>query len=373
MKRRVTATVLLACLAAAALVLGSRPGPAEATRAPGNFFGIAPQTLLTPEDAAYMKAGGIDSVRLTLPWSAIQPTPRNEFNWGAFDPQLEIAARAGLEVLPTVGAPPRWVIHNSKRIPVANARQRRALTVFLRAAAKRYGPGGEFWSEHAHEGINYEPAIGQPVPIRSWQIYNEPNFFYFIYPVNPAPFAKLITVASKAIKSVQPGAKIVLGGLFAEPTAGGKRGMSATTYLRRLYAIPGFKNRFDGIDLHPYAIDSAELERMVEAFHDVAVENNDHPGLYITEMGWGSQNNFQHDAFEQGPGGQVKQLRNSYRYLLGNRNRLNLKQVYWFTWKDTQGSCDFCDSTGLFHEGERFHPKPAWRTFVSLTGGRVRP
>jgi Beta-galactosidase len=371
--RKATATLLLACLAAAALVLGSPAGPAQAIRASGSFFGITPQTALTPEDARYMKAGGIDSVRLTLPWGAIQPTKRSPYDWAAFDGQFEIAVRAGLEVLPSVGSPPAWVIHNPHRFPVQNGQQRAALTAFLRAAAARYGPGGTFWSEHAHEGVNYEPAIAKPIPIRTWQIWNETNFFYFIYPVNPSGYAKLVTVASKAIKSVQPGAKILLSGLFGEPTAGGKRGMPAWTYLQRLYAIPGFKSRFDGISLHPYAVDSEELESMVEQFHEVTVENHDRPAFYITEMGWGSQNDFQHDAFEQGSGGQVRQLRDSYGFLMANQRRLNLKQVYWFTWKDVKGSCDFCDSTGLFREGPRFHPKPAWRAFVSLAGGRLRP
>ena len=69
----------------------------------------------------------------------------------------------------------------------------------------------------------------------------------------------------------------------------------------------------------------------------------------------------------------MSQLRRSYRYLLGNRRRLNLKQVYWFSWKDIPGSCNFCDSVGLFRKGVRLKPKPAWRAFVGLSGGRARP
>ena len=122
--------------------------------------------------------------------------------------------------------------------------------------------------------------------------------------------------------------------------------------------MPGIKSRFDGVALHPYAVDAETLEELVEEFHEVAVENHDRPALYITEMGWGSQNDFNHDAFEQGVQGQVRQLRDSYDYLLENRDRLNLKQVYWFSWKDAKGLCDFCDSVGLFREGPRFHPKP---------------
>ena len=89
-------------------------------------------------------------------------------------------------------------------------------------------------------------------------------------------------------------------------------------------------------------------------------------------MGWGSEPNFHEVAFEQGTQGQVRQLRGSYGYLLENRNRLDLKQVYWFSWKDLQGDCNFCDSVGLFRAGQ-FKPKPAWRAFVAITGGRARP
>jgi hypothetical protein len=149
--------------------------------------------------------------------------------------------------------------------------------------------------------------------------------------------------------------------------------MPAAEFLRQFYKYPGIKSRFDGIDLHPYAVDAETLEEYVEEFHEVSVENHDRPGFYITEMGWGSQNDFQHDAFEQGVQGQVKQLRDSYEFLLANQRRLNLKQVYWFSWKDLKGLCDFCDSVGLFHEGPKFRPKPSWRAFVALTGGRVRP
>jgi hypothetical protein len=65
--------------------------------------------------------------------------------------------------------------------------------------------------------------------------------------------------------------------------------------------------------------------------------------------------------------------RQSDAYLLSNRRRLNLKQVHWFSWKDIPGSCNFCDSVGLFRAGPRLRPKPAWHAFVRVTAGRPRP
>jgi len=372
-RRNLTAAIFLACLAAAVPLTTSGAPAAVTVAPPAGFFGITPQTPLTPEDARYMAAGGIGSVRWPLVWSTVQPTAKSAYDWSSFDPVVSIAAQAGLQVLPSIGGPPTWVASKSTTMPIDTAKQRAAWQAFLRAAVKRYGPGGEFWKLHAHEGVNYEPALTPALPIKTWQIWNESNFFYFAYPVSPARYAKLVTISSQAIKSVRPGAKVLLSGLFGQPTASGKRGMPAATFLRQFYKTPGIKSRFDAVSLHPYAVDAETLEEYVEEFHEVSVENHDRPGFYITEMGWGSQNDFNHDAFEQGSAGQVRQMRDSYEYLLANQSRLNLKGVYWFSWKDLKGLCDFCDSVGFFKEGPKFKPKPVWPAFVKLTGGRVRP
>ncbi|HEX5989500.1 MAG TPA: beta-galactosidase [Solirubrobacterales bacterium] len=373
MKRFLAVPVLAACLLLA-LVIGAQSGSAKPTiPAPKGFFGIDPQTVLTDRDAQYMKAGGIEAVRWPLPWAGIQPTRTGGYHWEGFDEVVEVAARHGLTVLPFVYATPAWISRKYTTIPVSNARARTAWSQFLEAAVRRYGPGGEFWSERAPGVVQYEPAISRPVPIRSWQVWNEANFFYFAYPVSTSRFTKLLKISSPAIKRVDPGAKVILSGLFGEPTAKGKRGMPAKTFLKAVYRSPGIKRYFDGIALHPYAVFAEDLEEMVEDIHEVTVEAHDRVPLYITEMGWGSESNFEEVAFEQGIRGQVKQLKASYGYLLENRRRLNLKQVYWFSWKDLKDQCTFCDSTGLFREGPKFRAKPAWHAFVAVTGGRARP
>jgi hypothetical protein len=382
-----TAALLLAgsVIAAAGLATGAMP-----PRAPAEFFGIGPQTPLTKKDAEYMKAGGIGVVRVAIAWSSVQPRRTGGYNWEGLDDAVGIAARAGLRVLPFFYATPHWVADKPTTLPVDNARARAAWRAFVSAAVQRYGPGGEFWAEHAPgkrppspssepSGPEYAPATVKPeapirpLPIRTWQIWNEANFFYFAMPASPGRYAKLLKIAGPAIKAVDPGARVILSGLFAKPTAPAPRGMPATQFLRALYRVPGLKASFDGIALHPYAVDTETLEEYVEEFHDVTVENHDRVPLYITEMGWGSQNDFEQVAFEQGVQGQVRQLRGAYTYLLENRRRLDVKQVYWFSWKDIQGDCNFCDSVGLFREGRGFRPKPSWHAFVALSRGRARP
>jgi hypothetical protein len=393
MRSRSIALTAALLIAGPVIALGGAANGALPPRAPAEFFGIGPQTPLTVKDAEYMKAGGIGIVRMPIAWSSVQPRKNGPYNWAGPDEEVAIAARAGLRILPFFYATPHWAASKPTTLPVDSAQARSAWKAFVIAAVRRYGPGGEFWVEHGrkHSGLPagpaYEPAGPEyapapsprheapirPMPIRTWQIWNEANFFYFATPASPGRYARLLQIAAPAIRAVDPGAKVILSGLFAKPTAPYPKGMPATTFLDRLYSVPGIKSDFDGVSLHPYAVDTETLEEYVEAFHDVTVENHDRVPLYITEMGWGSQPDFQRVAFEQGIQGQVRQLKGAYTYLLENRHRLDVKQVYWFSWKDIQGDCNFCDSVGLFHEGRGFRPKPAWSAFVALAHGRARP
>ncbi len=348
----------------ACLVLAS-----AAQAAPKGFFGIGPQTPVTEADAQYMAAGGIESIRMPVSWAAIQPSPYSGYEWGTLDTAIAVGARAGLSVLPFLYGTPHWLEGRETTLPVGDRLERDAWAGFVRAAVERYGPHGAFWVEHG-------PSSADPLPevaIRVWQIWNEVNFHYFAFPVSSSRYAKLLELTAPVIRSVDPGGKVLLSGLFGKPDHGGRYGMSAAKFLGKLYRKRGLRDDFDAIALHPYAFSLSALKRMVEGVRRVTRVNHDNPPLYITEMGWGSQNDPDVVAFEQGPRGQSRALSGAYRYLLGNRGRLHLRGVYWFSWKDASGLCSFCDSVGLFKAGTGFRAKPAWNAFVSITGGRPRP
>jgi hypothetical protein len=384
----ISLSLLSAALLAGAVIASpaasSGDAGAAASRPPTGFFGVDPQTPLTEADVRYMRAGGIGSIRIPFYWGAIQPSARGGYQWGATDEIVELAARGGLRVLPFLYGTPRWLAGKPTRLPIDSRRARRAWATFVEAAVRRYGPGGEFWTEQAPTGgvgTEYEtaptPVERPPVaPIREWQVWNEANFFYFAYPVSPSRYARLLKLTTPAIRAVDPGAKVILSGLFGEPGVGGKRGMDATKFLDALYRSAGIKSLFDAVALHPYAFHVGELEALTAETRAVMLEHHDAgAGLYVTEMGWGSQDDPDVVAFEQGIHGQARELRGAYRYLMRNRNRLNLEGVYWYSWKDTRAypECHFCDSVGLFRAGRRFHAKPAWRTLVAMTGGHAHP
>lgn len=354
--RRATAVIAL-CLTVACLL------PAATQALPRGFFGIVPQTALGKRDGARMRAGGVETIRTMFPWAAIQPTADGGYNWAPTDETVALAAEEHLEVLPFMISTPHWLAHDWRSLPVDDGRQRRAWSEFVAAAVERYGHRGTFWLEHG-------PGSARPlprVPIRAWQIWNEENFFYFAHPVSPGRYAQLLKLSRRAATQADPRAEIVLGGLFGDPKQRPPHAMDAVDFLGRLYHVRGIKASFDAIALHPYAANTGVLRGLVEGVRSVAVRHRDpRAGLYLTELGWGSQYDPRVVAFEVGLHGQARELTSAYRYLLANRGRLNLRQVDWFTWKDATGSCSFCDSSGLFRRGERFRPKPAWHAFVHI-------
>ena len=348
--------MLLSCLCLLA--------PATADALPAGFFGIVPQTGIGPKDLGRMGTGGVETIRMPLSWAGTQRSRRSDYDWSGFDATVEGAAKAGIEVLPILFEAPGWATGNARRMPVDSARQRQAWAEFVRAAVERYGRRGEFWEEHAPGSKDPLPRL----PIRAWQLWNEENFFYFTKPVSPGRYARLLAVSRPAIRRADPRAEIVLGGLFGHPRQRPPHAMDSVDFLEALYRSRGVKANFDAVALHPYAADVGELRSSVEEVRRTMARHGDRrSGLYVTEIGWGSAYNPRAVAFEVGLQGQARELRRAYGYLLANRGRLKLRQVDWFTWKDLQGSCAFCDSSGLFRQGARFKPKPAWRAFIQVT------
>jgi polysaccharide biosynthesis protein PslG len=358
-------------LALAVFALGTALS-STAQALPANFWGIDPQAPPSLDQLQRIKRGGVSSIRISIPWGAIQTTPDGPPNWSSVDPVVKIASQAGVEVLPFVYGAPSWAVAVAKfpstnppaTLPVKTGAQRFAWTSFLKLVVARYGPNGSFWAEN--------PDIS-PRPIRTWQIWNEENFFYFVAKPSPGDYGKLVKISHQAIKSVDPGAKILLGGMFALPNPKVSPGSyPAYKFLSLMYKrTPGVKNYFDGVTLHPYVRDYWYLTPEIEQVR-AALKSSGDAGvpLWITELGWSSGKPTHSNLFAKGPQGQVKQLKGAFALLSKNQRKWRIQRVYWFSLDDAPGNCNFCDGSGLFGAG--FIPKPAWNAFVKFTGGSAR-
>ena len=328
-------------------------GDAARAATPRLFWGVGTQSSVPASDYARMKRIGADSVRTVIYWPTVQPSAGGGFDWGPYDALLVDTARRGLEVFPVLYGTPDWLARDPRTMPIRTARQRRAWLSFVKGAVRRYGPRGTFWQSH--------PDLPKRV-FRRWQIWNEPNFFYFAKPVSPGRYGTLLKRTSRALKSIDSGATVIVGGLFGRPKESPPRAYSAVAFLRRLYGVRGAKAAFDGVALHPFARSARNLPGIVGGVRRVMRQRGDaRTGLWITEVGWGSARD---TAFEKGPRGQARELRRAFRLFMDRRRAWRIKRVFWFSWDDVPGSCSFCDSTGLVRQSGR--PKPAYSAYKGI-------
>lgn len=362
--------IAAALLVATAVLVTSAPASAQA---PPEFYGVVPQDKLSNRDIERMGRGRVGTMRVTLSWSEIDPTPvPQDYDWEKFDAVVAEAARQQVEILPTVFTVPPWVsaMEGCTKPPGGPCEIRPPQTAaglgawreFLEAAVGRYGPEGLFWT--------LNPTVPER-PIRAWQIWNEQNSPGFYQPrPDVGDYAALLTAASEGIRAEDPGAEVVLGGLYRYPLRGEKGGIRATDYLERLYDHPGIESTFDGVAIHPYAARisgvRAQVRRMVRV---VDARGDGDEGIWITELGWASAG--RRNPLNRGPEGQAARLRRAFAWFTAEREALGIRLVAWYAWRDTAVDdvrCNWCAYSGLF-EFDSLRPKPAWAEFVRFTGG----
>jgi hypothetical protein len=262
-----TAVALAALIAGCGGKPAAKP-PSNANANPkGDFLGIYADDVFFGDLAykrqqlARQRAVGLELIRQPFAWDDFEKNPAR------FDEFVGETARAGMHVLPTVlgpepGTGPSGGGHGPMKPPSDNAAYARYLTALI----ERYGPKGSFWAEHADV-----PRL----PIRSWQVWNEPNIGAFWGGKPDArAYGELLKTAAAAIRKADPDAEVVTAGL---PTS--HLGIPATEFAKSL--DPG---TFDTIAVHPYAATPDAVMKRVEAMRAAV------PGkrIWVTEIGWGT-------------------------------------------------------------------------------------
>jgi polysaccharide biosynthesis protein PslG len=342
--------------AGAVLVMAALSAPASAASVPRGFFGVVPQARLDPGDFDEMR-GVVGTLRIPVYWFRVEPSP-GEYQFAELDETIARAAASGVRVLPFVYGTPPWLNADPARPPLGSASRERAWTALLRQLVRRYGPGGELWQGQP-----------RPLPVRRWQIWNEPNFLLFWRPrPSPAGYVHMLAISSRAIHAEDRGAKIVAAGLA--PVEGG---MNPWKFLRAMYGVPGVKRDFDVIALHPYSSSVRILEYELRLTRRVMARAGDGKrALQITELGVASGGQFP-NPFDRGARGQARYLERAFSRLLEERGRWRIAGVDWFTWRDSttpELHCVFCQYAGLLDASG--DPKPSWWAFKRAAGAAVR-
>jgi hypothetical protein len=333
------------------------PAAAQAYLPPG-FVGVSPQSAANSADFELMRKAGVSSVRLPLYWTVVQPQPPSvsAADWSGFDREVKLAAEADIRIMPFVWGSPEWVAAQVGDLPVRSAWQRWGWSRLLREAAGRYGPDGSFWEENPDLPF---------LPIRRWEIWNEENIVTFADRPDPVAFATLIRISGRILHRADPGAKVIIGGFFGRPLQVPPN-VASGDFLSRLYRARNVKRYFDGVGLHPYVARAEAMGAQIANLRRIMRLHNDaSTPIYVTELGWGSDSG--PTRWERGLHGQARQLSRALSMLSTQRLNWRIGGVWWFTWTDEGGSCQFCRSAGLLTEKRK--AKPAWYRFNLWTGG----
>jgi hypothetical protein len=356
----------------ASLVVALAMAAGASAAPPKSFFGVMPQGGLTDADYKRMGQADVGTLRFELFWAGIDPSSApGDYDWSGPDAVVASAARNGVSLLPFVASVPPWALaldgHDCElhRCPAYAPKGKQALAAwsdFLADAARRYGPGGEFWDSN--------PTVPER-PIRAWQIWNEMNSPSFWKPrPDVKAYAKLLDASHRAITRVDRKAEIVLGGMFGTPLGGRKPAVAAWDFLAKLYRRQGVKHDFDGVAPHPYASKLNKVLAQIDLIRDEMIAAGDrNADLWITELGWASGG--APNPLNRGLAGQADRLTEAFRYFTKKRRKLNIALLTWYSWRDNSatnaGLCEWCPESGLLREDGT--TKPSYDAFTEFTGG----
>lgn len=188
----------------------------------------------TPEELARrfddMASIGITWLRLDFNWRWIQADKDKPIDWSRLDKVVSAARTHDIEVMPILLFTPTWA-----REAGCVERQQ--------CPPENY----EDYANFAEEAVRHFSPMG----VRTWEIWNEPNFgSQWIPEANAAEYTEMLRRAYETIKETDPNAKVVMGGLGHTSTRNGN--ISMLEYLEQLYRA-GAKEYFDVVAIHPYS------------------------------------------------------------------------------------------------------------------------
>jgi hypothetical protein len=196
--------------------------------ADSDLYKMSPDDVNRTLDA--VKATGVNSVRLMMPWAGMEPNP-GQFDFGQVDLMVDAANARGMSVLGTLVSSPAWAT-DPGLIPISSPpASAGAFADFAGATAARYR--------------------GR---VAAYEVWNEPNgvLSWTSGPQGPEParYVELLKATYPKIKAAD-GSAIVVGGALGAVISFGAISVDPVAYLNSMYAA-GAKGSFDALSFHPY-------------------------------------------------------------------------------------------------------------------------
>ena len=324
---------------------------------PAGFYGVNVQQVFSgpssswEPDLSAMQSGGLQVARIDARWQNVEPNPpsggAHSYNWSMYDGIVQGLAQHGLRWLPIVGYSTSWSgVNPGDTQSAVAANHIPDFAAYAAALARRYGPGGSFWQSH--------PSL-TPVPVTEYEIWNEENSAVFWRPQagNAEAYADLYMAARSAIKSVNPQARVIIGGLaLGNPPAASDE----VQFLQRMWAHrPDLAGNVDGVGLHPYQATVhwtyMRLAQFRQALNQIAGPS---VPIEITEDGW--------STLAVSEGERAADLAELAEEL--PRSDCNVDMFLPYTWKtEEQNASDSEQWFGIWNRDGT--PKPSGQAYLS--------
>jgi YVTN family beta-propeller protein/VCBS repeat-containing protein len=217
-----------------------------------------------------LQATGIDTIRIMIPWAAVEPLP-GVYNWSAVDRVVNSAAARNIKVLGVLNSTPVWAAV-ANTLPLAGAPSNPAqFAQFAKLVATRY------------KG-----------KVSSYEIWNEPNGLLFWQPApSAAQYTTLLKGAYTAIKTADPNAVVVAAAVGAVVDFG-NISTNPVRFISEMYDA-GAAGYFDALSFHPYLYNNQFSKggpyyesplNQVKRIYDLMVANGDgNKKIWATEYG----------------------------------------------------------------------------------------
>jgi hypothetical protein len=374
-------------LATACLALTAQ----DALALPERFYGMTAHEVNYDQGPDYgeanweaMQKAGVQRFRMQVKWSKVVSAGsgnwKTETAWqNSYDQYFKRAANHGIAILPFLYTRKNGSQAYYQVSPVADA-ELPEWKEFVWTVVQRYGQEGKFWKDN--------PGL-TPYPVKVWEVWNEPNLKANSpnEAVNGKSYAEFLKETSKTIHSAQeaiykPDGSIVL-------FAGIYRNQGDTTspigdYLSQAAEVTGITSWYNGLSLHPYAIDVAgetakynsTIEEITEAY---TAQNNiltTGKSLWITEFGWPPIPGKKSNGSSAGVVSLEEQsnlLSKTYAWLAQNSAAYDIRYGAWYFYRDYNSDsnakwdlhCGLRDASGNY--------RPAWYAYEQQTGVQKWP
>jgi hypothetical protein len=190
--------------------------------------------------------------------------------------------------------------------------------------------------------------------IKQWEIWNEPNIFFWDGPKDL--YAQLLTKSYAAIKVIDPTAQVL--GLS---TAGIDQ-----KFISRMLELQA---PFDILTIHPYRAhlnDLAFIEDLKKVSDQVKLPDGKRRPVWLTEMGWATHtphNTLRQDFVPNTLRAQAEFIARSYLCAIVSGVE---PKTFWYDFRnDGDDPIYFEHQMGIVHSD--FSPKPAYLAYATLT------